>query len=120
MDARIKSPGMTWSELSELAVGDHGAGGLAGRRAAKRLERNREHGLVVDLGQKIFRHLDRDRTARIDEPERMRLIPGRDQPKLQGFLLLAEERRGHDGEARFARVDGGDKARLSAIGVKAS
>src|SRR5262249_9869670 len=54
----------------------------------------------------------------IDEPERMRLVAGRDQPKLQRFLLLAEKRSGNDGEARFAGVDGGDEARLPAIGVE--
>src|SRR5262245_48237681 len=48
----------------------------------------------------------------------MRLVARRDQPKFQGFLLLAEERRRHDGEARFARVGGGDEARLHAIGVE--
>src|SRR5262245_40112072 len=48
----------------------------------------------------------------------MRLVAGRDQPKLQGHPPLAETPRGHDGEARFARVDGGDEASLPAIGVE--
>src|SRR5262245_18966294 len=50
----------------------------------------------------------------------MRLVAGRDQPEFQGFLLLAEKRRGHDGEACFARVNGGDEASLPAIGVEPS
>src|SRR5262245_46713160 len=48
----------------------------------------------------------------------MRLVGGRDQQNFQGFLLLAEKGRGHDGEARVARVDRGDEASLPAIGVE--
>src|ERR1700687_4546462 len=77
-------------EARQLAVCDHRPRGLAGGRASERLKRDRKHGLVADFPQQVLRHFDGHRPVGIDQPERMRLVAGRNEPKLHGLLLGAE------------------------------
>src|SRR5262249_13811293 len=102
-----------------LAVGDHWPCGLAGWRAARRLQRDREYGLLVDPGEQILRHFDGDRPAGIDQSKRMRLVARRDEPELHRLLLLGAEQRGRgDNQRAVARIDGGDETGLAAFGTE--
>src|SRR6185503_8254746 len=80
---------------------------------------DREHRFPADSAEQVLRHFDGDRPAGIDEPERVRLIAGRNEPKLHRLLLLSAEQCGwNDGERAAARVYRSEKPGLSAFGAE--
>ena len=69
--------------IRQLAGGDHGAGGQAGRRSTGRLQRDGERGIRRDPAGEVGRDIEPDRLTRLNESERAwSCLAGRNQPQL--------------------------------------
>src|SRR5215470_17977320 len=82
------------SQTRQLAGGDGRAGGLPGRRAARRLERHRERRVGRNVTDEVGRNVELDPLALLHEAERARLLPGprQDQPELDRAGIVGEQR----------------------------
>src|SRR5262249_31785221 len=69
---RMNELGLAGLQIRQLAGGDHRAGGLAGRRAARRLKRNGERGTRREPAGETGRDLEPDRLTGLNESGRAR------------------------------------------------
>src|SRR5262245_11654217 len=110
----LAAEGPSGLQARELAAGDDRSGRLSGGGSAGRPKRHRECCVRGEATGEIGRDGEADRLARLDEPERARLLVWQDQPQLDGARIIGQQRCRHYEETVAGCGDGGDEIRLAA------